>query len=378
MPKLLMAATTALTLRSFLLPHARRMKDDGWIVDGAANGILDDEACRETFDSCFETEWVRDPRCLSALLRSYRHIRQIVRAGRYDIVHVHTPVAAAVTRFALKGLSPAERPKIVYTAHGFHFYKGAPLKNRLLFRPVEKYLSRFTDLLITINSEDHARARGFAAKRVEYLPGVGIDVARFRDCSAAADRGALGVPEDGYMLLSAGELNANKNHAEVLRALAKTGDREIHYVIAGEGPLREDLRELAERLGVSTQLHLAGYRRDMPELYRAADCFVFPSKREGLPVALMEAAASGLPLICSRIRGNTDIAAAYPDCRLYEPGDTEALAGLLRERPKRSEKGACGLPEDIFGIRAATETSARLYKELLGFGSFGRLTESSI
>ena len=376
MPKLLLAATTALTLRSFLLPHVRRMKDDGWGVDGAAHGILEDEACREAFDSCFETEWVRDPRCLSAILRSFRRIRHIVRTGRYDIVHVHTPVAAAVTRFALKDMNAAERPKIIYTAHGFHFYKGAPLKNRLLFYPVEKYLSRFTDLLITINREDCGCARGFDAKRVEYLPGVGVDVARFRDCRSSADRGSLGVPEDAYLLLSAGELNANKNHAEVLHALAQTGDSGIHYVIAGEGPLRKDLRELAERLGIGAQLHLVGYRHDMPELCRAADCFVLPSKREGLPVSLMEAAASGLPLICTRIRGCTDIAAVYPDCRLYGSGDIKTLAELLRGRPKRSEKGACGLPEEVFGIDAAAESSARLYKEILAGGSCSGLTEN--
>ena len=365
MPKLLIAATAALTLRSFLLPHARRMREEGWTVDGAARGILEDEACKGAFDSRFEVEWVRDPRDALSLARSYRRIRQIVRAGRYDIVHVHTPVAAAVTRFALRDLRSAVRPRIAYTAHGFHFFSGAPLKNWLLFYPVEKYLSRFTELLITINAEDYARARGFAAKRVEYLPGVGVDVARFRDCRAAADRAALGVPEGAYMLLSVGELNANKNHVEVLRALARIGDREIHYVIAGDGPLRAELQSRAAELGVGAQLHLAGHRDDMPELYRAADCFVFSSKREGLPVALIEAAASGLPLVCSRIRGNVDVAAKYPDCRLYERGDTDALAALLRARPKRGENGTHSLPEEIFGLHAAVEATERLYDGLL-------------
>ena len=258
----------------------------------------------------------------------------------------------------------AEKP-----AHGFHFYSGAPLKNWLLFYPVEKYLSRFTELLITINAEDYARASGFAAKRVEYLPGVGVDVARFRDCREAADRSALGVPEGAYMLLSVGELNVNKNHAEVLRALARIGDRNIHYVIAGDGPLRAELRSRAAEFGVGAQLHLAGYRHDMPELYRSADCFVFPSKREGLPVALIEAAASGLPLVCSRIRGSVDVAAKYPGCRLYESGDTDALAALLRVRPKRGENGTHSLPEEIFGLRAAVEATERLYNGLLESGA---------
>lgn len=368
MPKLLIAATMALTLRSFLLPLAQRMKDAGWTVDGAANGILEDESCRNVFDSVFETEWKREPGDIASLVRSYRRIRQIVRAGGYDIVHVHTPIAAAVTRFALKNLSEAERPKVIYTAHGFHFYKGAPLKNWLFFYPVEKYLSRFTDLLITINSEDYARARGFAAKRVEYMPGVGVDTARFKNCGKKADRAPIGVPEGAYLLLSAGELNDNKNHAEVLRAIAKTGDVNIHYVIAGEGPLRNRLQKYAAGLGLGSRLHLVGYRRDMPELYRAADCFVLPSVREGLPVALLEAAASGLPLICSKIRGSVDIAERYPDCRLYEKGDTDTLAALIGSRPARSEKGACGLSEEIFGIRAATERSARLCAETLDRG----------
>ena len=195
-----------------------------------------------------------------------------------------------------------------YTAHGFHFYKGAPFKNWLLYYPVEKICAHFTDVLITINKEDYALAqKKMKPKKVEYVPGVGIDVSKFADAVVDRDakRDEIGVPRDAFVLLSVGELNGNKNHETVIKALAEINNPEIHYVIAGRGRKKDYLENLAEEKGV--KLHLLGFRRDIPELDKVADVFVFPSYREGLSVSVMEAMASGLPIVCSRIRGNTDL-----------------------------------------------------------------------
>lgn len=246
-------------------------------------------------------------------LTAYRQLKKLVEQEHYDIVHCHTPNAAMVTRLACRKVRK-QGTRVIYTAHGFHFFKGAPLKNWLIFYPVEKFCSYFTDTLITINFEDYALAqKKMHAKEVGYVPGVGIDVSRIDavSCDRSAKRRDIGVPEDAMLLLSIGELNVNKNHQVVLHALSQIKDvvkqNNIHYVIAGVGDQEQNLLNLAETLGLKDHFHLLGYRKDALELYKTADVFVFPSYREGLSVSLMESMASGLPAVVSKIRGNVDL-----------------------------------------------------------------------
>ncbi|MBP3308777.1 MAG: glycosyltransferase family 4 protein [Clostridia bacterium] len=240
-------------------------------------------------------------------LKAIKQIKKLVRENGYDIVHCHTPVAAMCTRLACKGLRKKQGVRVIYTAHGFHFYEGAPKKNWILFYPIEKLCARYTDVLITINQEDFALAKKkMKAKQVVYVPGVGIDLERFSSIfiNKAEKRREIGVPEETALLFSVGELNENKNQATVIKAIK---DLDIHYAIAGEGPSKNALAVLSEELGISDRVHFLGYRTDVLEIYLASDFYAFPSYREGLSVALMEAMASGLPVACSRIRGNTDL-----------------------------------------------------------------------
>ena len=197
--------------------------------------------------------------------------------------------------------------KVFYTAHGFHFYKGAPKLNWLIYYPIEKICSYFTDVLITINKEDFALAqKKMKAKKVEYVPGVGIEVEKFANPGVTREqkREELGIPQDAKLLISVGELNRNKNHETVIKAIK---DLDVYYLIAGRGDLQNHLQNLIDELNLSDRVKLLGYRTDVAELYAASDVFVFPSFREGLPVSMMEAMASGLPCIASKIRGNVDL-----------------------------------------------------------------------
>ena len=239
-------------------------------------------------------------------VKAIRQLKFLVEQERYDIVHCHTPVAAMCTRLACRK-ARKEGTKVFYTAHGFHFFKGAPLKNWMLYYPVEKICSHFTDVLITINQEDYALAqKKMKAKRVEYVPGVGIDLTKFGQAAVDqfAKRKELGIPEEATLLLSVGELNENKNHETVIRAIK---DMDVYYVIAGKGDLQKHLQSIIDELGMTERVKLLGFRRDVAELYQAADIYVLPSIREGLNVSIMEAMASGLPVVCGRIRGNTDL-----------------------------------------------------------------------
>ena len=305
----------------------------GHTVDAAANETISKvpDCYREWGCQVYQLSCSRSP-LDKRNLEAIRQIQRIVADGRYDIVHCHTPIAAMCTRFACRKLRK-QGTKVFYTAHGFHFYKGAPLKNWLIYYPVEWLCAHWTDTLITINQEDYAFAqKHLHAGRVEYVPGVGIDVAKFRD--AKVDRGEkrrqLGMPKDAFLLLSVGELNENKNHITVIRALAALQDKNVHYAIAGRGKLYDTLLQQARELGVADQLYLLGHRDDMPELYKAADVDVFPSIREGLGLAAIEGMVAGLPLICADNRGTRDYA-TKENAIVCNATDVDAYAAAIQK-----------------------------------------------
>ena len=298
-------------------------------------------------------------------LKAIKQIKKLVKKEKYDIVHCHTPIAALCTRLAC---SKARKngTKVFYTAHGFHFYKGAPLKNWLLYYPVEKICAHFTDVLITINREDYALAqKKIKAKQVEYVPGVGVDLTRFGQTvvDKSAKRKELGIPENATLLLSVGELNENKNHETVIRAIK---DLDVYYIIAGKGGLQAHLQDVIDGLGMTNQVNLLGFRDDISELCEAADIYVMPSCREGLSVALMEAMASGLPCVVSKIRGNTDLIQEAKGGFLCETMDVAAYAeklNCLACNPELREKMGRNNLIAIrkFSIETVTEEIRKIY-----------------
>lgn len=309
--KILYVTTISLTINTFFKPHIEMLVKQGNTVDIACNynDLAIDPFYSDLGCKSYQIDFSRSPLSLDNV-KAYKQLKKVVENGDYDIVHCHTPNASMLTRLVCRKYRKKNGLKVFYTAHGFHFYKGAPKLNWLVFYPIEKICSRFTDKLITINREDYALAQGkFNAKEVCYVPGVGIDLSKFEDIQVdkGAKRREIGVPENAFLLFSVGELNENKNHQVVIKALAKLRNPQIHYAIAGVGEKREYLLQLAKELGVLKQVHLLGYRTDVMELYQCADVFIFPSIREGLSVSLMEAMASGLPCVVSRIRGNVDL-----------------------------------------------------------------------
>ena len=294
---------------SFFIPVISALLEKGHSVDLASSEINGIPAFyRERGCDLYEISCSRSP-LHGGNRKAVGQIRKLVEQNSYDIVHCHTPIAAMCTRLACRK-ARKQGTKVFYTAHGFHFYKGAPLKNWLLYYPVEWLCAHFTDVLITINREDYQLAqKHMHAKRVEYVPGVGIDADKFANTQVdrAEKRREIGIPADAVMILSVGELNENKNHQTVLRALAEIDDPSLHYAFAGNGSLKEKLEELACSLGIGDRFHLLGYRRDIAELNKSADLYILPSIREGLNVSLMEAMSAGLPVICSDIRGNRDL-----------------------------------------------------------------------
>ena len=251
------------------------------------------------------------PRKITApkdIWQSYKITKKLLGEQRYDLVHCHSPIGGIICRLANRTCKHYKTTRMIYTAHGFHFYEGAPLKNWLIYYPIEKISSKWTDALITINPQDFSLAqKKMKAKQVVYIPGVGISVERFANAPAdkIEKRQELGVPADAFLLMSVGELNTNKNHAAIIKAIHQLNNPDVYYAIIGNGN-QDTLKSMIDSLGLSGRVMLLGYRTDIPDLYKAADVFAFPSKREGLGLAAVEAMAAGLPLITSNINGIND------------------------------------------------------------------------
>lgn len=317
MKKMLMVASVPSMIGQFNMDNISVLQELGYKVyvacDFKDRSVWDEERTskfkgelRKKGIRYYQMDFSRSPFNIKKNIAAYKQMYSLVRKERFDLVHCHTPVASAIARVVAHKL----HVKTIYTAHGFHFYKGASWKNWMFFYPVEKFLSHWTDVLITINKEDYQRAKkNFCAKKVVYVPGVGVDTDKFHSflIDADAKRRELGVSNTDIMFLSVGELSHRKNHEIVIRAIKELNNPDIKYFICGKGELEGYLINLIKESGLESQVKLPGYRTDVSELCQAADLFVFPSRQEGLPVALMEAIACQTPVLCSNIRGNTDL-----------------------------------------------------------------------
>lgn len=328
MKKVLFVATVVkLHIMVFHLPYLEWFKKNGYEVHVAArNDYENSEDCNIPFcDKFFDLPFERFPLKVKNIC-VYRKLKKIIDANEYQIIHCHTPMGGALGRVATKK-TRKNGTKVIYTAHGFHFYKGAPLVNWFVYYPVERLLARYTDVLITINKEDYARAKDFKTKKTVYVPGVGIAIDKFRKIEVDKDekRRAIDINKDEFMIISVGELNKNKNHHIIIKAIAKLKNEKIKYVICGQGPLEHELKKLSSKLGIEHQVVFLGFRKDVSELLNVADLFAFPSLREGLSLSLMEAMASGLPVICSKIRGNIDLIEESKGGYLIELSNTSII-----------------------------------------------------
>lgn len=312
MKKVLFVATlTKNHILKFHVPYLKMLKEMGYETSVASRNDFDNtnDCVIPYCDNYYDLKFERNPFRLKNI-EVYKQLKKLVETNDYDIVHCHTPVGGVLARLACREVRK-QGTKVIYTAHGFHFYKGAPLKNWLIFYPVEKFCSKFTDTIITINKEDYNRALKFHCKDVRYIPGVGIDLDRFNpEKVVEGDKSEFGFKNNDRILINVGDLSYDKNHELLLKVIKKLKDEghtEYKLLLVGEGSYRNKIENLANQFEIKDIIYLAGWRKDIPELLKMSYIFVFPSLFEGLPVALMEAMAMGLPVVCTNARGNTDL-----------------------------------------------------------------------
>ena len=348
---LLYVATVSWTVLSFLLPYAAHFRALGWRVDAAASGASSNAALRDAFDHVYELPLSRSILDVDGFVRGERAISKVLASGP-DIVHVHTPIASFITRFAAARIPAGRRPMLAYTAHGFHFHRdGNPVTNAP-FLAAERLAGRWTDRLIVINDEDYEAAqrhRIVAPGHLVRMPGIGIDTDVFSRSSIRPDafasaRRELGTGPDTPLFVVVGELNRNKRTDDAIEALALMRHTEARLVLVGPGR-QARLEELVIRRGLRDRVRFTGLVNDVRPVVGSATALVLPSKREGLARSIMEALALEVPVIASTARGNRELVG--DDGGLIVPtGDVRrfaaAMDSLVDHPAERLEMGRCG------------------------------------
>lgn len=347
MKKVLIVTTVSGFVPQFEMNNVKILQELGYEIHYASNFYTpvygeDNERINGTNIICHQIDFVRSPFRIRKNYKALKQLKELMKKEQFELIHCHTPMGGVLGRLAAKmtGTKP-----VIYTVHGFHFYTGAPLRNWILYYPVEWWLAHYTDILITINQEDYIRAQKFHLrqnKAVWKINGVGIETKQFQGIVINKDKiqDSIGIDKKQLLLLSVGELNKNKNHKIVIQALARSNIK-AYYIICGEGKERGNLEKLIQKKNLKERVFLLGYRKDVTELLKTADVFILPSRREGLSLSLQEAMACGLPVIVSKIRGNRELVTEKKGGWFIKPNDVKALTKII-ENLKNEDLKAMG------------------------------------
>lgn len=334
MKKVLFSATVDSHILQFHLPFLKMFKENGYEVHVATNGNEEIPYCDVKHVVSFE----RNPFKINNLKAIFQ-LKKICNEEMFDIIHTHTPMGSVVTRLAAKNSRKKYGTRVIYTAHGFHFFKGAPKKNWLLFYPVEKHLSRYTDTLILINQEDYnlAKSKFKRCRDIQYVPGVGIDENKFdfemSDIEKEKFRESLGLKKDDFVMLYPAEISKRKRQEWLIESISSLLKKyeNMHLLLPGKDSLNGKCQELTKKLNLESQIHFLGYRKDIPKLLKISNISLSTANQEGLPVNIMEAMYVGLPIVASNCRGNRDLVKNEVNGYLIGLNDNEKFSASIEK-----------------------------------------------
>ena len=350
--KVLIIANLSGFLWKFELGNVHILQELGYEVHYASNICekgydFDLDEMQEKGIIFHQIDIARSPYMFKMNSAALKQILKIIDEEGIALIHCHTPVGGVLGRIA--GLISKRKPKVIYTAHGFHFYKGAPIINNVIYQFVERLLAPLTDIMILINKEDYNAARTMHLRnkgKIYQIPGIGLDLSYFSPVSKSEKqvyRRSIEIGSDVFFILSVGELNQNKNHKIVIKALKKIDsehltDVPIVYGICGDGFFKEDIRRFARDIGLGEKIHFFGYQKEIKDYYAAADLTVFPSLREGLGMSGLESLAMGVPVVAADNRGTREYMIDGKNGYVFNPEDVDGCAeGILK---------ICGMSEE--------------------------------
>lgn len=388
--RVMLVANSASMIDHFNRDNINILQNMGYDVTVAANFKDGNSSTREKIEA-FQQELMEKgidivhlpiPRKVTQLFKlskSIKLIKKYLAENPCALVHTQTPFGGVAGRLAAKSFRKAGETKVIYFVHGFHFFKGAGFKNYLIYYNIEKHLAKYTDCLITLNQEDFKTAsKKFKKTQVEYVPGVGVDTTAIN--MITVDKKAkckeLKIPHNKNIILTMAELIPRKNVEGAINAFAACENDDAILLICGKGKEQRKLKDLVKELELKDKVYFAGYRTDILEICRMSDIFLFTSRQEGLPVAIMQAMAAGLPVIASDIRGNRDLLAPDKDSKskdyLVAVDDTEEFTNKLnyllkkeRECEKLGEVNVANCRK-YFDIELVHDRMTEIYQTMLG------------
>ena len=387
--RVMLIANSASMIDHFNRDNINILKNMGYNVTVAANFKDGNSSSKERVEE-FEKELNSNnidivhlpiPRNVTQLIKMFKSVTMIknyLKDNPCELVHTQTPFGGVAGRLAAKSFRKSGQTKVIYFVHGFHFFKDAALKNYLIYYNIEKHLAKYTDCLITLNQEDFKTAsKKFKKTHVEYVPGVGVDTTAINmlDVDRKAKCRELKIPHNKKIVMTMAELIPRKNVEGTINAFAAAENEDAILLICGKGKEQGKLKDLVKDLGVKDKVFFAGYRTDILEICRISDIFLFTSRQEGLPVAVMQAMAAGLPVIASDIRGNRDLLAPDKDSRskdyLVDVDDTasftEKLNYLLKKEKECKKLGEVNVANcrKYFDIELVHDRMTEIYEEML-------------
>lgn len=309
MTKKILVTSTDLMMVQFLLPHIKFLREQGYKVDVACSVVgnrIDEVINQLGENSVYKLSLKRSPIAVNKIIKGYNELKSIIEKGKYDLVWTNEPVMGVITRLASKKVRK-NGTKVMYMTHGYHFFKGCPNKLKIFYY-IEKYFSKFCDSIVTINFEDFETTKSdFYIKEVFHINGIGLDTNKYIKLYDKSEiREELDIPKDAFVIMSVGELKPHKDHKTIIDAIPLIDNKNIYYILCGQGELKEFLETKAKENNISDRVKFLGYRKDISKLLYCADVFAFPSIREGLGLASLEAMCVGLPIVGSNTRGLTD------------------------------------------------------------------------
>ena len=367
--KVLFVATVTKHINTFHIPYLKWFKEQGYEVHVASRGNEKIEYCDKHYDLPFERFPIKKDN-----VKTYKEIKRIIDANSYEIIHCHTPVGGVLTRLAARK-ARKKGTKVIYTAHGFHFYKGAPLINWIVYYPIEKICSRWTDTLITINEEDYeiAKKKFKRAKQIEHICGVGMNTERFGREFSFEERQEIknkfGIRNEDIVFSYVAELNKNKNQIllfDVIKELKKE-KLKIKLLLVGTGKLIEQYKEYVKNNDLENEIKILGRRTDINNILSVTDIYLASSIREGLPVNVMEAMYKGLPIIAKDNRGHRELVKDNENgFVIKDKAELYNKIKILLKDNELKEKYKSRAKEKVkkYELKEVTKKMEKIYKEI--------------
>lgn len=304
--KILIVANTDMHISLCYLPYMRYFKDLGYTVHVATNSEITFEYC----DKKIKIPISRKPFKFGNI-KAIRMLKKEIDKEKYDLISTSTPMGGVVARLAARKARKENGTKLLYTAHGFHFYKGCSLINKIIYYPVEKSLMGLVDLLVTINEEDYNFARNHFKVRTEYIKGIGFQSKKFENKITEKEkqllRKNLGIKKEDYVITYIAEISKRKRQTYLLKCLAKMNMSNTKVLLVGNNILKNNIYKMIKKYNLEENVKILGFRSDVEDILDITDLVVSVSMQEGLPLNIMEAMKKEKPIIATDCRGNRDL-----------------------------------------------------------------------